>query len=325
MIGQATFLTMSYRTLVVTLGALVVAGCSAPDSSEPAAGEPDAQARPSGNFRERIYERNFVFTTLTGDSTFLVPWFTTARTTPDGVERTARAWLARGDEWEGFYDEHWQTPPTRVPGRLLPHGSFRLLVGPEDAVMSIIFQEGPRELEISLATVLMEWVDQRGESYRLVDASVYLADQQVEGMVLDMARTRDSDGVEAGDWVFLVSGDSLQVVLESPAIAAPGTTGAFRGWARLDFRDLRFPSVTVDWAEVRAFQPARQDVPVAWTVTSTTGDLEGVLEVRTAQIEAGEGEGPVLPVDALFEVTGTLTIEGGAYPVRGLFRHTRGG
>jgi hypothetical protein len=32
----------------------------------------------------------------------------------------------------------------------------------------------------------------------------------------------------------------------------------------------------------------------------------------------------VLPVDALFEVTGTLSIEGGDYPVRGLFRHTRG-
>jgi hypothetical protein len=51
--------------------------------------------------------------------------------------------------------------------------------------------------------------------------------------------------------------------------------------------------------------------------------MEGVLEVRTAQIQAGAGEGPLLPVDALFEVTGTLSIEGGDYPVRGLFRHTR--
>ena len=79
----------------------------------------------------------------------------------------------------------------------------------------------------------------------------------------------------------------------------------------------------MDWGEVRAFQPARQDVPVAWTLTSTEGDMEGVLQVRSAQIQAGEGEGPVLPVDALFEVTGTLSIEGGDYPVRGLFRHTR--
>ena len=112
-------------------------------------------------------------------------------------------------------------------------------------------------------------------------------------------------------------------MLESPERADPGTPGAYRGWARLDFRDLRFDSLTVDWGELRAFQPARQDIPVAWTLTSAGGALEGILEVRTAEVQAGEGEGPVLPVDALFEVTGTITIERRAFPVRGLFRHTR--
>lgn len=318
-------MSMSRRNgLFLTCASLFLMACSAEDPQEPEVGTPGSEAETSGNFHERIYERNFVFTTLTGDSAVIVPWLTTARTRPGGVDRTARAWLARGETWEGFYDQSWQTPPTRVPGRLLPYGSFRLLVGPEDAVTSIVFEEDLRELELSLASVLMEWVDQRGESYRLMDASVYLADQQVDGLALDMARVRDSDESPAGDWVFLVSGDSLQVVLESPTRAEPGEEGAYRGWARLDFRDLRFGSLTMDWGEVRAFQPARRDVPVAWTLTSTEGDMEGVLQVRTAQIQAGEGEGPVLPVDALFEVTGTLSIEGGDYPVRGLFRHTSG-
>ena len=324
MSGLASLFSMSRRTgLLLTFGALSLMACSADEPQESAAGAPGSETPASGNFQERIYERHFVFTTLTGDSAFIVPWLITARTSPEGVDRTARAWLARGEDWEGFYDQSWHTPPTRVPGRLLPNGSFRLLVGPEDAVVSLLYQEDPRELELSLAGVLMEWVDQRGESYRLMDASVYLADQQVDGLALDMARVRDSDEAPGGDWVFLVSGDSLQMVLESPTRAEPGEEGAYRGWARLDFRDLRFPSVTVDWGEVRAFQPARQDVPVAWTVTSTEGDMEGVLEVRTAQIQAGEGEGPLLPVDALFAVTGTLSIEGGDYPVRGLLRHTR--
>lgn len=324
MSGLASFFPMTRRIgRLLTFGVLTLMACSAEEPQEPVTGDPDDQGPVAGNFRERIYERNFVFTTLTGDTAFLVPWLTTARTRPGGVHRTARGWLARGGTWEGFYDQSWQTPPTRVPGRMLPHGSFRLLVGPEDAVLSIIYQEGPRELELSLASVLMEWVDQRGESYRLMDASVYLADQRVDGLALDMARVRDSDEVPAGDWVFLVSGDSLQMVLESPTRVGPGEEGAYRGWARLDFRDLRFGSVTLDWGEVSAFQPARQDVPVAWTLTSTEGDMEGVLEVRTTQIQAGEGEGPVLPVDALFDVTGTLSIEGGDYPVRGLFRHAR--
>ena len=119
------------------------------------------------------------------------------------------------------------------------------------------------------------------------------------------------------------NGDSLQVVLENPTAAAPGTPEACRGWARLDFRDLQWPQLTIDWAEVRAYQPARQDVPVSWTVTSPDGEVEGVLQVQSAQIQAGDGPGPLLPVDALFLVSGTLRIEGGSYPVRGLFRHTR--
>jgi len=38
---------------------------------------------------------------------------------------------------------------------------------------------------------------------------------------------------------------------------------------------------------------------------------------------AGEGAGPLLPVDALFLVVGTIRIEQRTFPVRGLFRHTR--
>jgi hypothetical protein len=45
--------------------------------------------------------------------------------------------------------------------------------------------------------------------------------------------------------------------------------------------------------------------------------------VQTAQMEAGEGDGPLLPVDALFTVSGSVHIEGRTYPVLGLFRHIR--
>jgi hypothetical protein len=169
----------------------------------------------------------------------------------------------------------------------------------------------------------MEWTGTRGQVYRLLEGAAYVSDQSVSGLVLDMTRVHGADETAQGDWAFLTSGDSLQVVLENPTAAPAGTPGNFRAWARLDFRDLQWPALTVDWAEVRGFQPARQDVPVSFTITADSDDLGGVLQVQAAQIQAGAGEGPLLPVDALFLVGGTLRIEGGSYPVRGLYRHTR--
>ncbi len=313
------------RIPALALAAVVVLTACGPSEPAPTPDSvPAARAVTPGNFRGRIYERNFVFTTLTADSTFLVPWLMSARTRPGGVDRHARGSLARGTAWEAFYDATWTTPPTRVPWRILPHANLRLVVGEGDAVEQILFSEGPRQLELELSgDPLIEWTGVRGQTYRLIDAAIYISDRRVGGMALDMARVHGADAPAEGDWAFLVSGDSLQVVLENPSGASPGTPGACRGWARLDFRDLQWPSLTIDWAEVRAFQPARQDVPVSWTITSLEDDVEGVLQVQSAQIQAGDGPGPLLPVDALFLVSGTLQVEGGAYPVRGLFRHTR--
>ena len=77
------------------------------------------------------------------------------------------------------------------------------------------------------------------------------------------------------------------------------------------------------WLETVAFHAARREVPVSSTIASPEGDLQGVLEVRSADVRAGQGSGPVLPVQALFEVEGTVTIEERTFPIRGLFRHER--
>lgn len=314
-----------HRFPALALCVAALAACGAPES-EPEPLPEAAGETATGNFRGRVYERNFVFTTLSGDSAFVVPWLMTAQTRPGGVHRRARGLLARGNSWDGFFDQRWDTPPTRIPWRVLPHGSLRLVVREGDAVESVIFSEGQRQLELELeGGSLMEWTGTRGQLYRLVEGAAYLSDQRVPGMILDMSRVHGADEAAHGDWAFLASGDSLQVVLENPTASAPGTVGGCRIWARLDFRDLQWPAVTLDWAELNAFQPARQDVPVSWTVTSADPSLplDGALQVQSAQIQAGEGVGPVLPVDALFLVSGTLRLEGRTFPVRGLFRHTR--
>lgn len=306
--------------LLFALGLAALPACSGEPEGEASAGAEATAPDSADSLQGRTFERNIVFLSTRGDSTLLVPWFLTAHTRPGGVDRTARAWLARGGSWEPFLVDAWESPPTRNPWRIVPHGSMRLLVGDEDALDRIVFAEGPRQLEVLLRDALVEWGGPRGEAYRLLEASLLLSSERVEGLVLDASRVLPSGGPRGDGWAFLTSGDSLQVVLTAPS---GEVRGAMRGWARLDFRELQWPEVVLEWSETRAFERARRDVPVAWTLTSPDGEVEGALEVHSAHIEAGEGEGPQLPVDALFEVSGTLTVEGRMYPVRGLVRHAQ--
>ena len=92
-------------------------------------------------------------------------------------------------------------------------------------------------------------------------------------------------------------------------------------WARIEFLDRQWQGVQLAWSEVRAFEPARRDVPMAWEIRSPDGDMEGNLTAMAPFLEAVEGDGPMLPVDALFQVAGTLTLGGNEFPVQGLIRH----
>jgi hypothetical protein len=285
--------------------------------------EGDAATAPARNIPGRSYERNFVFTTVTEDSSFMVPWLMRAKTQPGGVSREARGWLDRNGIWEAFYEARWETPPTRTPERILPHESMRLVVREGGAVDGIIFEEGARDLELALGKELASWTGPRGESFQLLEAALFLAGRRVRGLAIDMSRASGGERPPGGDWAFLVSGDSMQLVLEADVEHGGDSPPRYEAWGRLDFRDLRWTPVTVDWTETSAFQPARRDVPTSWTITSADGELAGVLQVSSASIRPGGGAGPVLPVHALFEVTGSIVIEDRTFPVRGLIRHER--
>lgn len=315
---------MTFRSRATVLAlALAGWGCAGAENAPPET-EGSGTGPASADSLHRTYERSFVFTTLAGDSVFLVPWLTTITVTGDVAERQARGWLARSGTWEPFYAERWSSPTTRPPSRLLPHGSMRLVVDVSGNVQGILFHEETRALEIAMGDVLMEWATPWGQSLRLTDASLYLAEQRVPGIVLDMARAYGAQETRPGDWAFLTSGDTLQVVLTAPPQGRARAGPPYQGWARLQLRDLRWPQLVVDWAETRMYPPARRDIPVAWTIFDPSGALSGSLEARSSEIRAGEGNGPLLPVDGLFDVEGTLSIEGRQFAVRGLFRHRRG-
>lgn len=311
------------RAATGLLAAAIAAACSEPErqpTQGPAGSEPAAD---SGNFVESVYERNLVFASLEGDSAFIVPWLTQTKQMPDSVRREASGWIARGGVWDRFYAERWWTPPTRAPNRLLPHGELSILVGDEGAVDGIVFEDPPRSLEIILGQGGAAWTGARGGTFQVLTGSAYLADQRMDGMVLDMARASAGDRGLGGDWAFLLSGDSAHFVFAADAEHSGDDEAVYRAWGRHDDSEFQWPEVRVEWQRTEAFPPARRDVPVEWQIGSDDESMQGRLEAVSAEIQAGEGPGPLLPVRALYEVEGRLSTQAGDFPVHGIVVHER--
>ncbi len=268
------------------------------------------------------HERQVAFVTPAGDSTLSVHWAWESEARVGAVDRSIRGSLARNGIWERFAELRWETGPSRSPWRILPHRPVRLVMGSGEAVERILYAEGGRQLEVGFGPTLAEWTTPRGETVRLQEGQVELAGRAVDGLLLDLIRSRRGEESPGGDWVVLASGSSLQMVLEDPAEeGSPG--GPFRGWARYDFQLRQWPEVDVSWTEGRPFEPARRDIPGGWTLASRDGELEVELAAGAAHLEAIPGEGPILPVRALFEVSGVVRMDGRELPVRGLWSHVQ--
>jgi hypothetical protein len=187
----------------------------------------------------------------------------------------------------------------------------------------IFFEEGARRLEVSLDELMVEWSGQRAQTFRIHGGAALLASGQVDGFVLDMTRAWTGEDPEPGDWGFFLSGDSLQIVLEDLSAEAGPDGGSFSAWIREDLGDHQVEGVRLPWTQTRAFEPARRDVPMAWEIFTTDGEITGELVSVTPYLEEGEGEGPMLPVNALYQVSGTVVLDGREFPVHGLIRHSQ--
>ena len=296
-------------------------GESAPEPPAEPQGTDPAAAIAAG--RVPTYERNFVFAGFAGDSILLVPWIMRTSARPDSVVREAHGWLGRRGTWDAFHSDHWTTPPTRAPSRILPHGAMRLLVQQDDVIDGIIFGDGERRLELALGEVEATWGGPRGETIELVDAVAYLANQRVEGVVAHLVRASAGSAVPGGDWGLLVSGDSMRLVLAADVEHGGENEPVYRGYADMGSEEHLSTEVRVSWTTTQAFPPARRDVPVAWRLSTEDGSLRGELRAVSSDIRAGVGPGPLLPVRALYEVQGNVSTPDGSYVVRGLLVHER--
>ena len=300
-------------------GCLLLSACR-PDAPEPSlSGEGSTTDAESGrNLVDRVYERNVVFVTAGADNAIVVPWLFRSSTSSGGVERSAEGWLARAGLWEPFFTDRWLSPPSRTPFRIHPRGPMDLVVGPGDVLERILFEEGPRRMEVVIDDGISDWSGNRGEAFRIHRGEILFGDRRLEGMVLDMTRARLRDDPPPGEWMFLTGPRRLAVVA-----AAWGESPTYTAWGRLGEEQFRWPEVEVVWSSVRSFEEARRDVPVAWTIRSADGELDVTLRSTGMELRAGIGAGPLLPVEGLYQVAGEIVIGGDTLQVRGLVRHVQ--
>ena len=213
-------------SVIPCLAAAVLA--SGACSDEPAGGAAEAldETVPSdeamGALVGRTFERSLALVATGRDSLVIVPWLLTAGVSPGGVDRGARGLVLGGTEWQTVFEDDWEDPPTRAPWRILPRDGMRLVAGMDDALERIVYDDGVRQLELVLGETLTEWSGPRGGSYRLLQGSAVVAGRTVDGLMLDIRRSVGPDESPYGDWAFLISGDSLQVLLHSPRRQTPG-------------------------------------------------------------------------------------------------------
>ena len=274
---------------------------------------------------ELVYDREFIFLSEGADTLVVVPWFFRTRVTQEGLRHEQIAWLSQAGNWEVLGEQIVDTPPTRSPWRLLPGATIRLIVGPDDRVESLVLRDPPRELETVLGNLMTEWTSPGAQSIRLYQGRTLFPAGPIDGIVMEISRRWEgSDDGGPGDWVFVRAESNLQFFMEGERpVSERGAPVSYSGWSRVSFRDLQWPDLALEWEEVRPFESARRDIPVRWGIGTPGGEVSGSLESVSSHVIVGQGDGPILPLIALFEVSGSIEVEGEEFSVSGIIRHVQ--
>ncbi|NNM31474.1 MAG: hypothetical protein HKO53_00325 [Gemmatimonadetes bacterium] len=309
--------SLTARGGILLLVPLLACGEAVPDGpGEVPSGDPAEAVPQAPNAGGRTYQRTMVFFETGSDTTMFVPWDFENRSQPGGVAHTLRGWLGRGGEWALFAEDEWITAPSRVPWRILPRGPVRLVVESEDAIRTIIYREGLRDLSVEIGPTEVEWRGQRGEIYRLSEGTARLSGEALGGRVLDVSMARLSGEEEPAEWAILTDNDGFTLL-----VVDPEGPGEYRAWALTDGEEAAWPEVTWTWGETRSFERARRPVPVLWEFTSSDGELSGRLESVSSHLKTLDGDGAILPAIGAYEVRGTVTVGDQEREVRGFLRH----
>ncbi|MYK67681.1 MAG: hypothetical protein F4022_14615 [Gemmatimonadetes bacterium] len=311
------------RTILLVAACALPAACAG-DGSETGSADADAgagtvDAEATGAEPPLTsHQRSIVFLDVSDETTMLLPWDFENRTGTDGVQRILRGWLGRGEQWSQFADERWVTPTTRTPWRIIPHGAARMVMGLDDVLREIYYQEGIVDLSVQPGEVFADWSGQRGDIYRLLAGTATLSDVEYPGVVVDAYIPRADGSGQVSEWGLLIGEGPLYVLL-----ADVDGTGTSSAWGLRAGEELSWPAVTLAWGETRSFERARRDIPVLWRFRSSDGTLQGEVESVSSHLQAVDGEGAILPVLGVYEVAGFVTVDEARVAVKGFLRHAQ--
>lgn len=258
--------------------------------------------------------------------------FETAERADETEERRTLVTSARGGSWSLLHADTVAMPGTRAPWRILPRRPLRLVVGPEDRIERFRLDRDEGPWELFPAPVTREWSSPDGTTLRVMDGELGTGEEDdLTGTVVDVSRSWrpgpewEGAGV-ALDWVVLLADGEPVLFLEELIPNGPDAPrpGSYRGWSALVTPESLWPRVQVDWTERGAFERARQDIPARWTARAAGDDgFEAEWHNIGSWLEAGEGDGPLLPVRAFFQVEGEVRFDSDTLQVQGLVRHVR--
>jgi hypothetical protein len=302
---------------------LVIAACgdTAPPLEDPAA-EPTTATAP--NFR---YNREFIFVSLRDEEPLVVPFSFASVESGEEYERTARAWLARGEIWDRFIEESWFSPQAGGVWRVVPRGNLRVNAGGPTEIETLRFESGERRLRLDLPELLTEWKGGPESRFRLLSGLLTLGAESFPGPVFEVLRVERTldDGWPPGidfDALFLASGDSVQLVVAETVGDEAAEPPQF-AWTRTPLEERTWESAEITWLEVRAFEEARRDVPVRWSFRIPDGDIRGEVDAVGQDALLGPEREGRRAIEIRFTVTGWVEFGSERVDLAGMIRHTQ--
>jgi hypothetical protein len=241
------------------------------------------------------------------------------------LQRTARGWLARGEEWDRFLDARWATSGVGGVWRIVPHEALVVIADGPDEVDALVFRRGDRTLRLYPGQGVSTWDRREGHRVTVRRGILEIAHRPLEGYVVE-SLILDQPGSQAHspgttyDRAILTDGDQLLFVLGDGS----HDDGAKRlGWGIAAGMEHRWQEVDLRWLHVRPEAQARRDVPLQWSVRIEEADIDGEIVSLTHDLQLGPESGGRRPVEMQHMVEGWLTVDGEQVHVFGTLRHVQ--
>jgi hypothetical protein len=208
--------------------------------------------------------------------------------------------------------------------RVVPLGDLTIIAGGPSELETLRYSRAERRLRLDLGVPRSDWNQGGDTRFRLLDGTLSVGAETIAGPVLEMLRveTTAEDGwpsPQEFDTVFLISGDSLRLVIAG----GPDASELSYGWLWTPVEEQAWDSSEIRWIEMRPLQEARRDVPWVWGFQIDAAGLTGEIEAIGSDALLGPERGGRRAVEIRSSVSGWVEIDGVSWPVTGMIHHAQ--